>query len=335
LALLFCSFSALYAANSRNITLCIQGTGQPDFVQGFKEALVIEAKAAGYDITENMTQAKYIIRFTVEFDQTQQRSKFIVSLIKVVDSSVIVSMEYLFADEEEMLLYSQLVFFMLISNLPDNETAPTETVNDDWRNKWFYLSPSYNYSLMFMALQPDGLIGGAGVYTGDFDSPTAVGPLDNKIITMQGFGLGAEIQFLNFMSVEAGAQISMEEIVKNHLMYNVLFSAKLKFPLKFLKTVVFEPYGIGAYPMRFPSEEEVFAVYPKYVFGGGMQIAVKAGNSGAIFFDVNYLYFGKTAMKNHLTELYPKPSVIYYEHSVLGFAVGYKFGIGNRKRSDH
>ncbi|WP_461247548.1 hypothetical protein [Treponema sp. R6D11] len=84
----------VYAANSKNITLCIQGTGQPVFVQGFKEALIIEAKAAGYQVTENMSAAKYNIKFTVEFDQSTQKSKFVVSLVKVVVLSLIVSLKY-------------------------------------------------------------------------------------------------------------------------------------------------------------------------------------------------------------------------------------------------
>jgi len=331
LALLLCSFSVVYAANSKNITLCIQGVGQPIFVQGFKEALIIEAKAAGYDVTENMSAAKYNIKFSVEFDQTQQKSRFVVSLVKIVDLSVIVSMEYLFADEEEMLLYSQLVFFMLMANLPDNETAASEPADDSWRDKWLYISPYFNYSLMFLALKSDGLMGGAGVFNDSVDPPL-VSPLDNKIIPMPGIGVGLELQFLPFMSIEPGFLISREEVVLDHVMYNMLASLKLKFPLKFFRNVVFEPYGIAARPLRFPEELETFDNYPAYVFGGGMQIAVKVGKSGALFFDVNYLSYGDTGMKNQLTDLFPKPEVIHYDHSVLGFGIGYKFGFFNRKR---
>jgi hypothetical protein len=330
--LIICSFSAIYAANSKNITLNIQGTGQPAFVGSFKDALIIEAQAAGYDVTDNMNMAKYSIRFSVEFDQIQQKSKFIVSLVKVVDLSVIVSMEYLFADEEEMLLYSQLVFFMLVANLPENETVDSEPVNDNWRNKWLYISPYYNYSIMFLALQGKGLIGGIGIFDGPIESPTRVAPLDNKLIPMHGIGLGAEVQFLDFMSIELGAQISLEEVVLNHLMYNLLLSVELKFPLKFLRNIVIEPYGAAAYPIRFPEELEVFSNYPMFIYGGGIQIAAKAGKNGAIFFDVSYMYYGDTGMKNYYGELYPNPKVIHYDHFALGFSFGYKFGFFDRKK---
>jgi hypothetical protein len=331
LFLFICSFSHIYAANSKNITLNVQGTGQPGFVEGFKAALIIEAQAAGYQITENLNAAKYSIRFTVEFDQMEQKSKFIVSLIKVVDLSVIVSMEYFFADEEEMLLYSQLIFFLLMSNIPEDEISAAPE-DDTWRNKWLYISPSFNYSLMFLALQSEGLIEGIGVYNGDFDSPDRVAPLDNKIVPIMGVGLGLEVQFLDFMSIEPHAQISMEQIILNRIMYSALFSVELKFPLKFFRSFVIEPYAVAAYSMRFPEELEIFVNYPQFIFGGGIQVAVKAGKSGALFFDVSYLYLGDIGMNNQYDELYPKPEIIYYNHSVLGFGIGYKFGLFDRKR---
>jgi len=178
------------------------------------------------------------------------------------------------------------------------------------------------------------LIGGAGVYYGDFNSPDRVAPLDNKLIPTPGISFGIEFQFLNFMSIEPHAQISMEQVVLDRIIYSALFSVELKFPLKFFKYVVIEPYGIAAYPMRFSIDEdfEIFTNYPQFLFGGGIQIAVKTGKSGALFFDVSYLYIGDIAMKNFYGELYPEPKEIHYNYSILGFKIGYKFGILNRKR---
>jgi hypothetical protein len=330
LVLIFCTFSAVYAANSKNIILIIQGTGQPAFVQGFKEALIIEAKAAGYDITETPSMAKYAIRFSVEFDQAAQRSKFTVSLVKVVDQYVIVSMEYMFADEEEMLLYSQLVFFMLMANLPDNEVAASAPLDDGWRNKWVYLSPYFDYSIMFLALNPAGLHKGA-----TFNDPkTLFNHLDNKVVTMPGIGVGLELQFLNFMSIEPGALISSEQVISEHAMWNIALSGKLKFPLKFIGNAVLEPYGAFVYSMRFPQNDAVepFALYPQYAYGGGIQVSLKAGKSGAFFFDVNYIYYGDTGLKNPYGDYTPNPKIIHYDQAILGLGVGFKFGFGDRKR---
>ncbi|WP_461257991.1 hypothetical protein [Treponema sp. R80B11-R83G3] len=165
-----------------------------------------------------------------------------------------------------------------------------------------------------------------------------IAPLDNKFANMPGISLGLEFQFLNFMSIEPRAQISMEELVKDHLMYTALFSVNLKFPLKFLKFVVIEPYGLAAYPMRFPGKLEIFTSYPQYILGAGIQVAMKVGKSGALFFDVNYMFinFGETKMVNQFAlppnDLYPTPIEIHYDHSILGFKIGYKFGFFNRKR---
>jgi hypothetical protein len=328
------SVTFIYAASPKSITLAIQGNGSPNFVEGFKYALTVEAKAAGYQVTDNVNSAKYSIKFTVEYDRIEQKSKFIVSLVKVDDSSVIVTMEYFFADEEEMMLYAQLVFFLLMANLPEDVSAAAEPEDYSWRDKWLYFNLSFDYSIMFLLLQSEGLIGGAGVYNGDFDSPDRVAPLDNKLIPMPGINFGIEFQFLNFMSIEPNVQISMEQVVLGHIIYNMLFSVELKFPLKFFNYVVIEPYGIFTYPMRFLEDEklEIFTNYPQFIFGGGIQIAVKTGKSGALFFDVNYIYIGDIAMKNFHGELYPKPKEIHYNYSILGFRIGYKFGILNRKR---
>ncbi|WP_461252402.1 hypothetical protein, partial [Treponema sp. R8-4-B8] len=70
------SITFLYAANPKSITLCIQGSGSANFVEGFKYALTVEAKAAVYQVTDNLSAAKYNIKFTVEFDNTEQTSKF-------------------------------------------------------------------------------------------------------------------------------------------------------------------------------------------------------------------------------------------------------------------
>jgi hypothetical protein len=329
--LLFFSISALYAANSKNMALNIQGNGNANLVDGFKHALIIEANAAGYRTTESLNEAKYQIKFSVEFDRIEQRFKFTVSLIKVEGLSEVITMEYFFADEEEMLLYSQLVFFMLMANLPEDEIPVPE--DNTWQNKWLYINASFDYSLMLLALKSDGLHGGLGVYN-DFFNPIRSAPIDNKIVPMVGAGLGVEVQFLDFMSIEPHAQISLENAVIDHLMYSLLFSVQLKFPLKFFSSFVIEPYGIAAYPMRFPEENEIFFTYPDYIFGGGIQVAVKAGKIGALFFDVSYLYLGDTEMNNYYGELYPKPETIHYDHSVLKFSIGYKFGFINRKTKE-
>jgi hypothetical protein len=336
--ILFFSISALYAANKKNITLNMQGTGRQDLVEGFIFALKIEANAAGYDVSDNPTAAKYFIKFSVEFDNVEQKSRFNVSLVKAEGMVEVIAMEYLFTDEEEMLLYSQLVFFMLMANLPEDEIAPPAPVtvlvseDDSWRNKWLYFRASFDYTFMYLAIKPDDISKVAGIYNDAVD-PWLMAPLDNKIVPVPGVRLGAEVQLLDFLSLEPGVQISLEEVVKKHMMYNILFTMELKFPLKFFSGMVLEPYLAVGYPMRFPKANEVFDSLPMLSYGAGLQTAVKMGKNGALVLDVAYLlYMGDTGLKNYYEPLYPKPEVIKYDYSVLTFGIGYKHGFFDRKK---
>jgi len=332
--LLLFSLAYLHAASPSDIALSIQGSGSQNFVDGFKNALTVEAKAAGYQVTEDSSAAKYNIKFTVEYDRIEKKSKFDVSLIKAADSSVIVTMEYFFADEEEMLLYGQLVFFLLMSNLPENVTVAKD---DTWRNKWLYFNVSFDYSLMFLALQHKDLKEDMFIYNDNFDPPL-ISPVEDKIVPRLGAGFGLEFQFLNFMSIEPHAQVFWEEIVKDRKILNALFSVELKLPLKFINSLVIAPYGIAAMSMRFPigdNKDDIFNNYPTFpdlIYGGGIQFAVKAGKSGAIFFDASFIYVkDDLEMKNYYDHLFPDPSKISYNHFLLGFSIGYKFGLFNRK----
>jgi hypothetical protein len=329
------SITFLFAASSKKLGLHLQGNGSQNLVDGFRFALTIEANAAGYQIVDSYNAANYQIKYSIEYDQIEEKFKFTVSLIKVKDSSEIITMEYFFADEEEMLLYSQLIFYMLMANLPEEETS-SGYVDDTWRDKWLYVNASFDYSLMLLALQGTGLYKGVGIYIGTPpDDIKWISPLDNKIVPMMGAGLGVEFQFLDFMSVEPHVQVSFENVVSNHSMYSLLFSLQIKFPLKFFSSFVIEPYGMAAYPMRFPEENEVFVNYPDFFFGGGIQVAMKITKSSAIFFDVGYMYLGDTGINNYLNEydpeLHSKPDTIYYNHSVLKFSLGYKYGFFDRK----
>jgi hypothetical protein len=332
--MLFSLIPVIYADNSNNIALNIQGNGPDATVEGIKNALKIEAEGAGFQVTENLNAAKYRIEFAVEYHQIEQRQKFNVNLVKDADSPALVTMEYYFSDGEETLL-GQQVFFMLMAGLPEDETAFIAAVlgDDNWRNKWLYARGSLDYSISMLGLKSDGLIAGAGAYSGEFDNPVRVAPLDNKIVTLPGMSLGAELQFLDWLSIEPGVHLSLEEIVLKKFMYNMLLSLEVKFPLKIFKNFVLAPYGAGSYPMRFPQGNEVFDKFPMFGYGGGIQTSVRAGKNSAVFLDINYTYFGDTGMKNQLQlyDSFPNPGVIHYNQSAFGIRIGYKHGFFDRK----
>jgi hypothetical protein len=177
------------------------------------------------------------------------------------------------------------------------------------------------------------LIGGSGAYNGDFDDPKMVTFLENKGVPVFGIGLGAEVQFLDFMSVEPGIQASYENVEKNYSTFSLLPSLSVKFPLKFFSGFVPEPYISVAYPMRIALEKEIFTnPIPMLAYGGGIQAAVKMEKNSALFFEVGYMYFGETGIKNYFGEFAENPKVIEHNYSLVSFKVGYKYGFFNRKR---
>jgi len=159
-----------------------------------------------------------------------------------------------------------------------------------------------------------------------------VSPIDNKVVPVFGVGLGAEVQVLDFLSIEPGVQISYENAVQDHTIYNLLLTLNLKFPLKFFSGFVFEPFIAGAYPMRFPAVNDVFIDYPMISYGGGIQFAVKMEKNSALFFETSYLFYGDVSMDNQYKKLFPKPDKIHYDYSFVSFKIGYKYGFFDRKK---
>jgi hypothetical protein len=213
-----------------------------------------------------------------------------------------------------------------------NATGVTN-VNDTevWKNKWLYLRTSFDFPITFYKLQGDGLIAGTGVYNGDYDTPGRVSPLDNTVMALPAATLGLEVQFLNWCSIEPKIQAGWESLNDTDYM-SLTAGLELKFPIKLIRNVLLEPYGAVAFPIPLPETSEFFDSFPIVAVGGGFQLGLKGGKPGAVFIDVNYMYYlGDAEMKNHYGELYPNPAVIHYHRSVIGLGLGYKFGFINRK----
>jgi hypothetical protein len=204
---------------------------------------------------------------------------------------------------------------------------------DVWSNKWLYLRGSVNLPITYYALQGDGLVGGVGVHDGDEETgPTRVAPIDNRVVAMPAGAFGVEVQFLNWMSIEPIFQVGWEFLNDQNLV-GIEVGVELKFPLKFMKNVVLEPYGAVSFPIP-GLLSDIFDHFPLLGFGGGLQLNLFGGKAGAAFLDVSYMYYGDTGIYNHYGALYPTPSVINYNRSVIGLGIGYKVGLINRKRAD-
>jgi hypothetical protein len=339
--LLFLMLSVTFVHAQQTIRLEIIGNAEQ--VAFFQDAFTIEVLSYGYEIAEASEKADYTLRFII-MPQGEQFN-LTASLVRVSDASVLASTEYGFTELEDMLPYNQLVIFTLTSNIPKDETAAavvTVAEDDSWRNKWLYLRASVDFPIIFYTLKSEGLrAGDKGSEIGAYfvedpedpdEHPKRVVPLDNIFSALPALTLGVEIQVLNFLSIEPMLLVGMEHLNDTDF-YSFAAGLEIKFPLKFIRHVMLEPYLGGVYPfLTIPSTSDIFDSFPMLAFGGGVQLGFKVPK-GSVFLDVNYMYYwGDVGRKNNLKNLAPYPEVIHYQRSVIRIGLGYKFGLLDRKK---
>jgi len=340
-----------------NNNIFVEGTAsREDHREFFQTNFNMEATALGYAITEDRDKAVYIYRYNVVpnivmYSDGIQRlappdeHQYVIqmSVIRNTDDLEILSYSFPFSDLDEIYEYNQFLFFRASLPPAEGEEKIVYVAPDTgWREKWIYLRVSFDYPIAFYVLQPDGLFLGKSIWNGtNIDSPDSFSiPLNHRVNALPGATVGIEIQFLRFMSVEFNFQISMGDTVDNKFL-NMAAGAQLKFPLKFADSLMIEPYGAFTYPLN---KSDVFTSFPLFLIGGGIQVCTRGGKNGAFFIDVNYMFSLKNAaMKNPYetkstdgsgsTEyLFSNPKSIMYNRFVIGLAVGYKYGLFNRKK---
>jgi len=326
MALAYSSFAQKMPIGS----LFIDGASQrEELAKLFEERFIDEAKASGYNVTGSQSDAAYSFSYTITentgMDAESNEPIIRIIIINNSDGEEILDFEYYFTDINEMYNYTQFLFQRAAISIP--LPRRNDLIDVGWQNKLLYIRASFDYPIKFFALQPDGLIGGIGVYE-DKSDPPRISPEDNKVLAMPGATVGLEVQFLSFMSIELNVQFSMGDTRDNNFV-NLAAGAELKFPLKFFPNIVIEPYTAFTYPI---TVSDIFHEFPLFMVGGGLQAGTKGGKNGSFFVDAGFMYsIRKAGMHNPYGGLYPKPSVIYYNYYLLKLGVGYKFGLINRK----
>ena len=337
--LLFAVSSFVIALTNRSIY--IEGTvEQPAHMAFFMTNFGLEASALGFSVSDDKDQAGHTFNFQVrshadEYDPSIRHIIFI-SLVNNETDIEIVSFGWPFAELEDMFEYNRFLFHTAAVHIPGlNEVVEVvelvevvmeAPVDDSWKNKWLYLRASVDYPITFYMLQPTGLIGGQGAYAGPFDNPAFVQHLDHKIFPQPGITLGAELQFLDYLSFELNLQMHMGD-PENLYFFNMATGAQLKY-IKKTRNFMFQPYGAFQLPLNVSPE---FSKFPSYAVGAGIQVGVRGGSSGAFFIDLNYMLFpGDVYMKNPYGDLAPNPSEIHYKRFTIGIGIGYKYGLYDR-----
>jgi hypothetical protein len=286
---------------------------QADF---FQKNFAMEIAGAGYTVTESVTEADYSMRLRVTSNATmrsdgtpqpappgQDQYVLQIILLRNSDNSQVVSLSYGFNELDEMYNHNLSLVYQTLANVPLNKGGDDKTLvkfmvgkegerADWWRNKWVYLRISADYPISYYERDPDD------PYTGD---------IPKQVLAMPGATAGIEVQFLDWMSLEANFEARFWDLAGYVFLPGV--GAQLKFPIKPSTYFMIEPYAAGVL-----STNSADRSLSRYSVGGGVQLGVKGGDSGVIFFDVNYMYPLDEATTPH----------------VVGLSLGYKSGLGNR-----
>ena len=217
---LFFLFAAVssFATELPKRSLYIEGSAEQSahrtfFMTNFR----MEASALGFTVTDNKDEAAFTFKFHVQghTSENDPSVKHIIS-ISLIDNETgaeMVSFGWPFSQLEDMYEYNQHVFYIatvLIPGTGEDTTVIAQAADDNkWKNKWLYIRASVDYPVTFYALQGTGLIGGQGSYVGTYESPAYVQHIEHKILPQPGITVGAELQFLNFMSSELNLQFNM------------------------------------------------------------------------------------------------------------------------------
>ena len=194
---------------------------------------------------------------------------------------------------------------------------------DSWRNMWLYLRVSADLPVNYYQVKSTGLLDGTHIFDGSIDNPIRHSRLDNQILMIPGATIGLELQFLNWMSVEANFEIRFADVIDYAFIPG--FGIQLKFPIKPARHFMLSPYVAGSYTLNWASHIDSF---PGFAVGGGLQFNVRGGDRGAWFLDLNYMQsLDEVRTKNVINpDNFPNPPILHWNRFVIGLGIGYKIG---------
>ena len=336
-ALFITIFAALavssFADQLSNRSIFIEGSAiRQDHYEYFLVNFRKEALGTGNTLANHREEAAFIFKFDVSNNPyiNEDGNAFVltISLINNINDNEILFFHFFYNTLEEMLEHNQFLFYRAVAIIPPLTEEALLRAQSTWKDKWIYLRASFDYPVSFYALQSEGLLGGVSAWApGPTGEPSEFMPLDNKIFALPGVTIGAEFQFLDFMSFEMNFKANMGDPLKNESV-NLGIGAQLKFSIKYFKLFNIQPYIVGHLPLVY---SDIFTKYPSFALGGGIQLSAKGGKNGAFYIDVNYTTaFSDAVMKNPYPLLFPFPKGIHFRPSFLGIGIGYKHGFIDR-----
>lgn len=336
--------------------------------QFFTDNFRLEATALLYTVTNTRAEAAFTFRFNVTpnfvtwADGSTTRApagepQYIITInfIRNEDNMEIVSFNFAYEQLFDMFAHNQFLVFMAIINNPDHfgeggdwgefevwrsyfESGDVEVWRthyeqaerlDAWRRQWLYLRLSADFPITFYALhQNDYMIDRRAIYAGPFEAPTAVMPVENRVVAWPGATIGLELQVLEWFNVELNFQVGLGNPRPQAFYFNMAAGLELKFPLRFVHGAKITPFAALSYslsPHFVPSES--YYSFPNLAVGGGLQVGFRAGNSGSFFINASFMHHIGNVQMNNFSLDFPLPEVIPFRRYVIGIGIGYKIGI--------
>jgi hypothetical protein len=338
LALLLSLAAMQVFAQDRSDTLIFVAPvkGSPEQAQYFSENFTMETIGAGYGIAKSLEESDYVIQLEVIREPGSPGGKpytLQVQLLRSADNVELLSFSFPFSDLNEMYEYNLYLLYEALANAPPiirggnntegrGYTGSEYTEEDDlWRNKWLYIRVSLNYPIVtYMLTQSPPII-----YKED--DHTEYQELDHKMRAVPGASFGVELQYLNWMSAEVVFDLLFGDPVSYAFIPGI--GIQLKFPIKPSRHYMLEPYLMGKSTLNTSVD---YITYPFFGAGAGFQFGVKAGDSGAAFVDVNFVYsIGELVTKN-MHSTFTEPKQIHWRTWTIGLGIGYKAGFFDRNK---
>jgi hypothetical protein len=312
--LLLCAGFPLAAKSSSSYYIYIppvSGVGKsPEDNALFADSLAAEVTANNHIITENQDKANFILTPELSLISGQRPSDQLyllhITLTDKKTNTIVTEQDLIYSSPEEadsLLKVTMDKVFSVIADIHRDRTA--------WRNKLLYLGASAFWS--------------PRIYYGNTQ--------ETELLNI-GAGISAELQFLNFMSVETGAALVPEWIgilyvdgVERHD-WVLEIPLLLKFPVKPGIYHLIEPYG------------GIHVNYPLYGVGSppplswcaGLQYGIKAG-PGMLFIDARFSMDIDASRNIEIFRFLRKSNnttVLYSNRYQIDAGLGYKFGLISR-----
>jgi hypothetical protein len=294
----------------------------------FTQMLAAEVMAQNCSPGETRRGSRYSLNGSISFAPAQNGSlppggadpSYVLhlALVENATNTVLVEQELIYSWPEDARDILPLLVFTMLANIPpqpppalpqpSRPPQPEPVVSPgDWRQKWWYFSACGCWT--------------PRVYMGTFQSVS---------MTNFGFGLGAEMHFLNFMSAEAGmdlaqdwVMISPNDVVK-YRSHVLEIPVLLKLVLKPASYFMLEPYG--GIQFNIPLNE--LTSPPLLAWAAGLQYGVKAG-PGAMFVDARFVMdIGDSTVTQQ-----PGDKVHQYQRYAIKMAAGYKMGVFPKRKN--